>query len=98
MDILLVPVIDVAVIALQIYTYILIASVILSWLVAFNVVNTSNQFVHSLGGFLYKVTEPALRPIRRRLPNFGGIDISPLVLILAVFLVQGILLNLKAKI
>ncbi len=98
MDVLLVPLIDVIVIALQIYIYVLIASVILSWLVAFNIINTGNQFVHSIGGFLYKATEPALRPIRRRLPDLGGIDISPIVLILAVFLIQGILLNLKAKI
>jgi YggT family protein len=57
----------------------LIAQVILSWLVAFNVVNTRNPFVNSVGRFLYQITEPLLRPIRRIIPSFGGIDISPLV-------------------
>lgn len=60
----------------------LIAQVILSWLVAFNVVNTRNPFVNTVGRFLYQITEPALRPIRRIIPSFGGIDISPLVLAL----------------
>jgi YggT family protein len=57
----------------------LIAQVILSWLVAFNVVNTRNPFVNSVGRFLYQITEPVLRPIRRIIPSFGGIDISPLI-------------------
>ncbi len=68
--------------ALDIYTWILIASAIFSWLYAFNVINSSNRFVASIGDFLYRVTEPALRPIRRFLPDLGGIDISPIVLLL----------------
>ncbi|NJB76534.1 YggT family protein [Thalassospira tepidiphila] len=60
----------------------LIASAILSWLVAFNVINTSNRFVYLVGDFLYRVTEPVLRPIRRIMPDLGGIDISPIILIL----------------
>jgi YggT family protein len=62
----------------------LIASAILSWLVAFNVINTNNKFVYMVGDFLYRVTEPALRPIRRIMPDLGGIDISPIILILVL--------------
>ncbi len=67
---------------ISIYTWLLIISVILSWLVSFNVVNTRNRFVYAVMDFLHRITEPALRPIRRVLPNLGGIDISPVVLIL----------------
>ena len=67
-----------------IYIFMLIGSAILSWLVAFNVINTSNKFVYMVGDFLYRVTEPALRPIRRIIPNLGGIDISPIILILVL--------------
>ena len=68
----------------QLYIWIIIAGAILSWLVAFNVVNTRNRFVYQLGRFLEGVTEPALRPIRRIIPLLGGVDISPIVLILAL--------------
>ncbi|HBU98644.1 MULTISPECIES: YggT family protein [Thalassospira] len=67
-----------------IYIFMLIGSAILSWLVAFNVINTSNKFVYMVGDFLYRVTEPALRPIRRIIPDLGGIDISPIILILVL--------------
>ncbi len=80
-------------IALDIYVWLLIASAILSWLVAFNVVNTRNQFVGMVGDFLYRITEPALRPIRSILPNLGGIDISPIVLILLIFLIKDIIVR-----
>jgi YggT family protein len=80
-------------IALDIYVWLLIASAILSWLVAFNVVNTRNQFVAMVGDFLYRITEPALRPIRSILPNLGGIDISPIVLILLIFLIKDIIVR-----
>ncbi|MEN2976876.1 YggT family protein [Tistrella bauzanensis] len=68
--------------AIEIYTWILIASVILSWLVAFNVVNTRNQVVFMIGSVIERMTEPVLRPIRNFLPNLGGLDLSPLVLLL----------------
>ena len=72
---------------ITLYIWILIASAILSWLIAFNVVNARNPIVAGIGEFLYRVTEPALRPIRNLLPNLGGIDISPILLIvLIVFL------------
>ncbi|MAM77097.1 MAG: hypothetical protein CMO29_25210 [Tistrella sp.] len=68
--------------AIEIYTWILIASVILSWLVAFNVVNTNNQVVYAIGSFIHRITEPVLRPIRNFLPSLGGLDLSPLILLL----------------
>lgn len=70
--------------AIDIYWWIIIASAIFSWLYAFNVVNPRNQFVGSVGNALFRLTEPALRPIRRFLPDLGGIDISPIVLLLAL--------------
>ncbi len=79
--------------ALNLYTWILIASAIFSWLYAFNVINSSNQFVSSVGNFLYAVTEPALRPIRRILPDLGGIDISPVILLLIIFFIRSLMWN-----
>ena len=76
---------------IQIYIYILIASAILSWLIAFNVVNTRNQFVAVVIDTLWKLTEPVLRPIRRILPNLGGLDLSPVVLILLLIFVRNLL-------
>ncbi len=73
---------------IDIYIWILIASAVLSWLVAFNVVNTRNPIVHSIGDFLYRITEPALRPIRSMLPNLGGIDISPVILIIGLLFLR----------
>ena len=84
---------DVILIALQIYVWLLIAAAVLSWLVAFNVVNTRNQVVAMLGDFLWRITEPALRPIRAVLPNLGGIDISPVILILIIFLIENIIIR-----
>ncbi len=74
--------------ALDIYWWIVIASAVFSWLYAFNVVNSNNQIVGMIGNFLYKATEPALRPIRRFLPDLGGIDISPIILLLLIFFVR----------
>ena len=82
---------DVILIALNIYMWIVIAAVILSWLVAFNVVNTRHPFVSSVAEFLFRITEPALRPIRNLLPNLGGIDISPIILLLAIMFIQWII-------
>lgn len=73
---------------IDLYIWILIASAILSWLVAFNVVNTRNPIVASVGEFLYRITEPALRPIRNILPNLGGIDVSPVILIIGLLFLK----------
>ncbi|GAB4233332.1 MAG: YggT family protein [Methyloligellaceae bacterium] len=88
----MIPLIKFIVMLIDIYIWIIIASAILSWLVAFGVVNTNNKFVYMVGDFLYRVTEPALRPIRRFLPDLGGIDISPLVLILILIFIQQVVL------
>lgn len=82
---------DVILLALQLYTWLIIAAAILSWLVAFNVVNARNDVVRAVWDFLYRVTEPALRPIRRILPNLGGIDVSPIILLLGIFFLQRII-------
>ena len=66
------------------YIYILIAAAVMSWLIAFNVLNSNNPTVRMIWNFLYNVTEPALRPIRAILPNLGGIDISPIILIIGL--------------
>ncbi len=75
------------------YIWALILSAVLSWLVAFNVINTNNRFIYLAGDFLHRVTEPALRPIRRYLPNLGGIDLSPIVLILLLIFVRDLVLG-----
>lgn len=80
--------IQTVVMAIDIYWWIVIGSAVFSWLYAFNVVNPRNQFVGMIGNFLFKATEPALRPIRRFLPDLGGIDISPIILLLAIFFVR----------
>jgi len=76
---------------IQAYIWVLIASAILSWLVAFDVINRRNPFVTKLGQFLYRLTEPLLRPIRRVLPLIAGVDLSPLVLILLLMFVRNLL-------
>ncbi len=81
---------------IQIFIWLLIANAILSWLVAFNVINTRNQFVNSVGQFLYKITEPVLRPIRSIIPSFGGIDVSPIILILLLIFVQNLMFEYLA--
>jgi YggT family protein len=76
---------------ISIYIWALIISAVLSWLVAFNVLNTQNRFVYLAGDFLHRVTEPALRPFRRLIPTMGGIDVSPVVLILALIFIRNLL-------
>ena len=75
------------------YIYILIATAVLSWLVAFNVVNMRNDLVRSISYFLFQATEPVLRPIRQMMPNLGGIDVSPVILILIIFLIENIIVR-----
>ncbi|MFX6134443.1 YggT family protein, partial [Acinetobacter baumannii] len=75
-------ILEIVIIILDLYVWLLIASAILSWLIAFNVVNTRNQFIAVVSEFLYRITEPVLRPIRSVVPTFGGLDISPIIVIL----------------
>jgi YggT family protein len=95
MDVILIPLINVVILALDLYLILIIASAVLSWLVAFNVVNTSNRFVYMIGDFLYRITEPALGPIRRVLPSLGPVDISPIVLILILIFLKQVLMGLR---
>jgi len=89
------PLLEVVIIAIDLYVWAIIISAILSWLIAFDVVNTSNRFVFTIVDFLWRITEPALRPIRQFIPNLGGIDISPIILILGLFFLQRVLGNLR---
>ncbi len=86
-------ILDVVMVILDLYVYIIIGSAIFSWLFAFNVINPSNQFVGMIGNFLYQATEPLQRPIRRMLPRLGTLDISPIVLLLGIFLLQRIIVH-----
>ena len=75
---------------IELYLYVIIANSVLSWLVAFNVVNTSNRLVYSIIDATYRLTEPALRPIRQVIPNLGGLDISPLILWVGITFIQRV--------
>jgi YggT family protein len=88
----MVPLIGFIVLVIDLYIWVVIAGAILSWLIAFNVVNPQNRFVYSVADMLHRITEPALRPIRRLLPNLGGIDISPVILILILLFIRDVVL------
>jgi YggT family protein len=84
-------VIDIIIIALNLYWWVIIISAVLSWLIAFNVVNYRNQIVAQIDTTLRALTEPVLAPIRRRMPNLGAVDISPIVLLLGIIFIQMLL-------
>ena len=73
---------------LKLYSYVVIANVIVSWLITFNILNTQNRFVYSILEFSYRLTDPILNKIRRFLPNLGSLDISPIVLLLLIWFVE----------
>ncbi len=73
---------------LKLYSYVVIANVIISWLIAFNVINTSNRFVYMILDFTYRLTEPLLKKIRSFLPNLGAFDISPIILLLLIWFIE----------
>jgi YggT family protein len=79
---------------LRLYMWVVIAAVIFSNLAAFNVLDTRNRVIWQIGAVLSRLTEPLLRPIRNVLPNFGGIDLSPLVLLLGIWLLQSLLVRI----
>ena len=79
---------------LRYYSYVVIANVVISWLIAFNVLNTGNRFVYSVLEFSYKLTNPALNLIRRYLPNLGSIDISPVILILGLNFLRNFIIEI----
>ena len=78
---------------IDLYIWVIIISAILSWLVAFNVINTQNRFVSTVVDILWRLTEPALRPIRSVLPNLGGIDVSPVLLILVLLFIRDLIVE-----
>ncbi len=86
--------------AIGIYKWIVIAAIVFSWLYAFNVINSRNQFVGMIGNALYQMTEPLLRPIRKALgnilPNMGGLDISPIILFVILFFIESLIINVLA--
>ena len=87
------PFIQLILLVLDIYFWIIIAMVVMSWLVAFNVVNPTNNFVRQIRYALFRLTEPLLGPIRRVLPDLGGIDLSPVVLLIALWFVQNLVIT-----
>ena len=97
MDVITGPVLRIIITVVDLYMWVIIIGVVLSWLIHFSVINTSNRFVYLVVDFVYRITEPALGWIRRFLPNMGGIDIAPLLLILALILIRDILIQVAYK-
>lgn len=85
-------ILDIILLVLQLYWWIVIAMIIMSWLISFNVINTRNQFVAAVWRILNQLTDPVLQPIRRVMPNFGGLDISPIILFLIIFFIERLIL------
>lgn len=84
---------DVIMLVLQLYWYVVLAMIVMSWLIAFNIVNTRNDFVNQIWRVLTALTDPVLRPIRRYMPNFSGLDISPIILFLIIFFLQQVIMR-----
>ena len=84
----MIAIFDLVIQILKLYSYIVIANVIISWLVAFNVLNTQNRFVYSILELSYRLTDPILNKIRRFLPNLGTLDISPVILLLLIWFIE----------
>lgn len=97
MDVIAGPVLKLLLTVIDLYIWIIVIGVILSWLVAFGVVNSSNRFVYMVSDFVHRITEPALRPIRNIIPVMGGFDLSPVALILILILLKDVLINLIIK-
>ena len=94
MDVIIGPILGLIDIILGLFVWVVFFSIIMSWLISFNVVNTSNRFVYVVADALYKITEPALRPFRRYIPNIGGLDISPIALLLAIWVIRDFIRRL----
>ncbi len=97
MDIIFVPLLKLLITIIDLYLWVVIIHIIMSWLVNFNLINTSNQFVTVVNNFLYAATEPVLQRIRRFMPNLSGLDLSPLVLIFALMYISHVLASLAHK-
>jgi YggT family protein len=97
MDIIIIPLLKLILTVLSLYGWAVFIMIIMSWLTAFNILNGYNRFVFLVSSFLFKITEPPLRVIRKFIPNIAGIDLSPMVLILAIWLFQEIVSQLIFK-
>ncbi|QIG82043.1 YggT family protein [Stakelama tenebrarum] len=89
---MLIPLLQIVQLLLTVFTFVIVAQAILSWLIVFNVINTYNEFVRSLWNGLKVVTEPVYRPIRKILPDFGALDISPLIVLLVLYILNNIVI------
>lgn len=89
----MIPLLQFIAYVITLYMWVIIISAILSWLIAFNVINRHNQAVYMIADSLYKLTEPALRPIRRVMPDLGGLDISPVILILLLIFMRDVVIS-----
>lgn len=98
MDVFAGPLLKLILTVIDLYIWIVVIGVILSWLTAFKVLNTSNRFVYMVGDFIHRITEPALGRIRKVLPVMGGFDLSPIALILGLMLLQDVFINIIVKI
>ena len=98
MHVILGPIFGLIDMVLHLFIWILILAVVMSWLISFNVVNTTNRVVYLVADFTHRITEPALRPIRRFLPNLGGLDLSPIVLLLVIWFLRDVLRRLTFEI
>ena len=94
MNVIIGPILGIVSTILWLYMWLLIVSVVMSWLYSFNIVNTSNRFVYGIGYLTHRLTEPVLAPIRRFIPNLGAIDLSPLILLLAIVFLRNVIHNL----
>ena len=84
-------ILEIILIVLDIYWWVVLAMIVLSWLIAFNIINTRNQFVDAVWRAVNSLTEPVLRPIRRIMPKFSGIDVSPIILFILIYLIQRVI-------
>ncbi len=89
---ILITLLQIVQLLLTVFTFVIVAQAILSWLIVFNVINTYNEFVRSMWNGLKMVTEPVYRPIRRILPDFGALDISPLIVLLVLYILNNIVI------
>lgn len=94
MDVIIGPFLQLIMVVLDLYKWVIIIQIILSWLVSFNVVNTQNRVVYIIGDITHRLTEPVMGPIRRKLPNFSGLDLSPIVVLLGIMFIEGVVQNL----
>jgi YggT family protein len=98
MDAILVPLLGLLVRIIDLYIWAIVIAIIISWLVAFGVINTTNQFVYMVVDFFNRITEPAFRRIRRFMPDLGGFDVSPVILIFILWALQEVLIRVIYKI